>query len=672
MKSVVKLLGFIAILVVIGVFFGCEGELEQIHGSGLPILTGTVSIEGTAQSGKILTADTSAVGGNGIITFQWKRDNNIPIGFDDSTYMILDDDIGSIITVTVTRSENSGSITSYPTDEIIPSDLPALTGTVNIIGIAEVGEMLTADVSDLEGDGWIEYYWKRGEHTIGYDNTYTIQEDDIGSIITVTVTRSENSGSVTSEPTDIVRTPGLAFTLINNGMAYSVSKGTAKGELIVIPALNNGLPVIEIADSGFVQYTDLTSVIIPTGVSRIGNYAFFHCSNLTSVVIPEGIANIGNFAFSDCSSLTTVYFGGSDNSEWSAILIGSNNTQLVNANRYYYSETNPETDGSFWRFANGVPIGATYYSVTFNNDGGSIIATQMISHGNSVNRPTNPTRNGYVFIGWFNNSEFTLLYNFNTSVTSNIVLYAKWWDTNTEMVQIPAGTLAWSYYTITISGFKMSKYEVTQELYESVMGLNPSDFKFNPAAGEVQGMRPVECVTWFDAIEFCNKLSMTEGLTPVYSIYGRNPATGYPITSATVSVNWEANGYRLPTEAQWEYACRAGSTIIWYFGDNESELVNYAWYGVNSNSITHQVGLKLPNAFGLYDMYGNVIEWCWDWYGSYPTSNLNNYTGAFSGSSRVNRGGSFTLLALYMSSYERNSNNPSSRYASMGFRLVRP
>ena len=183
-----------------------------------------------------------------------------------------------------------------------------------------------------------------------------------------------------------------------------------------------------------------------------------------------------------------------------------------------------------------------------------------------------------------------------------------------EMVQIPAGTLTWGRARITLSEFKMGKFTVTQELYQAIMGVNPSYYNSNPAAGEIQGKRPVEMVTWYDAIEFCNKLSEKEGLTPVYTITGRTPASGYPITAATVTANWNNNGYRLPTEAQWEYACRAGTTTRWHFGNTESQLVNYAWYDANSNR-THEVGKKLPNAWGLYDMYGNVWE-CMGMYGS--------------------------------------------------------
>jgi formylglycine-generating enzyme required for sulfatase activity len=205
------------------------------------------------------------------------------------------------------------------------------------------------------------------------------------------------------------------------------------------------------------------------------------------------------------------------------------------------------------------------------------------------------------------------------------------------------------------------------------MGNNPSSFASNPAADEIQGKRPVDTVTWFDAVMFCNKLSEREGLILFYTITDITMhSNNINITAATVETNTSANGYRLPTEAQWEYACRAGSTTRWYFGDAESQLVNYAWYTVNSNFRTHQVGLKLPNEFGLYDMHGNVWEWCWDWWStSFPDpDDLDNPTGPVDGSSRVRRGGAWNISVW--NTMIRSFYNPNTRSGAHGFRLVCP
>ena len=253
------------------------------------------------------------------------------------------------------------------------------------------------------------------------------------------------------------------------------------------------------------------------------------------------------------------------------------------------------------------------------------------------------------------------------------------------MEQIPAGTNitmtnysnASDTYTVSLSAFKIGKYQVTQAQYELATGDRPSSFTTEAATGEVQENRPVENVTWYDAIEFCNKLSVREGLTAVYTITGRTPVSGYPITGATVTADFNNNGYRLPTEAQWEYACRAGSTGA-YSKDilgNEVESSNlgeYAWYSANSDNKTHQVGKRTANARRLYDMHGNVWEWCWDRNGAYPNESKTDYAGSASGSARMIRGGSWNYSAEFAVSSSRYFNDPNTRNNNLGFRLARP
>jgi len=640
------------------------------------------------------------------------------------------------------------------------TELPELTGTVSISGTAEVGQTLTAVTSTLGGSGTISYQWKHGVTNIGTNSsTYTIKLEDAGGAITVTVTRSGNTGSVTSLPTDPIATPGLQFTLLSGGNAYSVSKGTATAAVITIPAIHEGKPVTTIADNGFLGYTNLTSIVLPNGITRIGSYAFYQCENLVSVVIPTVVV-IGNFAFDGCSSLVTVFYRGASGLDWATTMLsgqGLNNAPLMNAKIYYYSAEDPLTVDSHWYLYDGHPFIWFNCSVAFNSNGGSAVTTQIVYYGYSATRPANPTRSGFVFDNWYSDAGLTIwfdwwspittnitlyakwlepitvsfnsnggstvtaqtiglgrtairptnptrigytlenwysdvglttVYNFSTSVTSNITLYAKWraWNTyvdGIEMVWIYTGTFIrgssnsadWNasppHDVMLTNPFYMGKYEVTQEQYLAVMGVNPSWFNSNPATGETQARRPVEGVTWFDAIEFCNKLSEIEGLTPVYTITGRSPATGYPITSATVTANWNSNGYRLPTEAEWEYACRAGTTTAWHFGNTESQLVNYAWYTQNSNNRTHEVGLKLPNVWGLYDMHGNVYEWCWDWYASYSSGAQTDPRGPDGGTNRVNRGGCWFHSAESARSAVRNYFIPVNRDYWLGFRVVR-
>ena len=275
------------------------------------------------------------------------------------------------------------------------------------------------------------------------------------------------------------------------------------------------------------------------------------------------------------------------------------------------------------------------------------------------------------------------------AVTNNVNIRIQ---ISVETASIPAGTFTMgspgtesgryndeTQSRVTVGSFRMEKYEVTQEQYEAVMGKNPSNFKTNAGAGENQKRRPVEGVSWYDTLVFCNRLSILEGLTPAYSIGGKtNPdewgavPTGFDAAWNAAVVVAGSNGYRLPTEVQWEYACRAGTTTPWYSGENSDDLGDYAWMSNNSDSKTHEVGLKKPNAWGLYDMHGNVSEWCWDWYGSYPADSQSNSAGAPSGSGRVVRGGGWNGSAQIVRSAYRGYPSPYNRGNFLGFRLLRP
>jgi formylglycine-generating enzyme required for sulfatase activity len=210
-------------------------------------------------------------------------------------------------------------------------------------------------------------------------------------------------------------------------------------------------------------------------------------------------------------------------------------------------------------------------------------------------------------------------------------------------------------HKVTVSDFYIGKYEVTQKLYESVMGKNPAEFK---SSGEDA---PVERVSWYDAVEFCNKLSDIESLERCYSGSGRK-----------THCDFMANGYRLPTEAEWEYAGRGGNKSEGYKHSGSNDIGSVAWYSSNSDSKTQSVGSKQANELGIYDMSGNVWEWCNDWYGDYSSSAQTNPRGLRSGSFRVLRGGSWHVDVTSCSTATRYMFHPPALgHFDIGFRLVR-
>ena len=201
------------------------------------------------------------------------------------------------------------------------------------------------------------------------------------------------------------------------------------------------------------------------------------------------------------------------------------------------------------------------------------------------------------------------------------------------------------------TNFEMSKTEVTQELYESIMGVNPSGFKGSN--------NPVECVSWYDTIYFCNKLSVAKGYEPVYSVDGNTDITKWDYTphqensiEGEITQNTSANGYRLPTVKEWQYAAKGGQDYT-YAGSNEIDEV--AWYDRNSNGKTHPVAQKKANGYSLYDMSGNVFEWCWD----------SDY------SRRYNCGGGWDFSGGSCKVCISNDNYADGRRDFIGFRIIR-
>ena len=248
------------------------------------------------------------------------------------------------------------------------------------------------------------------------------------------------------------------------------------------------------------------------------------------------------------------------------------------------------------------------------------------------------------------------------------------------MVDIPAGSFVMGspdsddmahddekpVHEVRLSAFRCMVTPVTRTQWAKVMG---AGHKWAPEGPDDD--QPVNNITWFDAVRFCNALSKKMALEPCYRIDGDQ-------------VDWVSNeGYRLPTEAEWEYACRAGSQTLWCFGDDPEQIGEYAWFRDNSGEEQHPVGQKRANAWGLYDMHGNVWEWVWDWYGDYPNGTQTDPKGLVkadaktvsflntSGKVRLLRGGSFLDGAGFTRCASRNWYEPVYRDGHDGFRCVR-
>ena len=229
------------------------------------------------------------------------------------------------------------------------------------------------------------------------------------------------------------------------------------------------------------------------------------------------------------------------------------------------------------------------------------------------------------------------------------------------MKDIPAGTFtmgssdvndsAQPPHQVTLSAFRMQETEVTQEQYLAVRGTNPSYFTGNLT-------RPVEWVNWYDAAAFCNTLSVLSGLTAVYD-------------TLTWTMDTSKNGYRLPTEAQWEYACRGGTTTTYWWGADTNGMGACAWTYYNSRA-TQPVGMKTANAYGLYDMVGNVFVWCNDLYEKYPAGAVTNPAGAAKGTDRIARGGGWAYDESLLHSAYRLRGDPSAYGYTTGFRIALP
>ncbi len=310
-------------------------------------------------------------------------------------------------------------------------------------------------------------------------------------------------------------------------------------------------------------------------------------------------------------------------------------------------------------------------TVTFESNGGSAVESVKVLTGQLLPKPENPkninrkTKSVSAFMGWYVDPDFTKPYDFESPVTEDLTLYAKWLA---DYVLIPAGKvtgyLSGSRNPLDISELCVCQHEVTQKEYYEITGENPS------LRDEKGDNYPVENVSWYEAIAYCNLRSIKEGLTPCYKIkdsldpkdWGPVPQTNNPDWNA-LFVNLKANGYRLLTEAEWEYVAviGMGNTTKSY-----DDLVLYAGNITKTQTVTN----RLLDDIGICNILGNVSEWCYDWYANVVSSTAP-LEGPATGTTRVYRGGDFTCGKTECSIDYRSNNAPYYKSGSIGFRVAR-
>lgn len=298
------------------------------------------------------------------------------------------------------------------------------------------------------------------------------------------------------------------------------------------------------------------------------------------------------------------------------------------------------------------------YLVKFVTNNDIKVEDLIVEKGSSIQKPSTLKRTHYKLDGWFSDAERTITFDFSTPIQKDTTLYAKWTLSTTFGGTYRVGVGS------NIRDFFMCDHEVTQGEYEKYCTYYSKNTTPNDTYGKGENY-PVYYVSWFDALAYCNKRSIAEGLKPCYTVSGTTDPdkwgnTNYQSVRDTVTCDFTARGYRLPTDKEWEVIAMCGQDYK-YAGSNDIKKVG--WYKYNSSGKTHEVEWKIPNGYGKYDMTGNVAEWCWDWWDDVVDVSPKSHI------SKVTRGGSWDSGEYPITL--RGSVLPTERRNSIGFRVVR-
>ena len=321
------------------------------------------------------------------------------------------------------------------------------------------------------------------------------------------------------------------------------------------------------------------------------------------------------------------------------------------------SDTKSTVSTPVFSISAGVYTSAQSVTITIDTDGATIVYT---TDGSS---PT--ASHGTIYDSAISVSETTTLKAsaYKDGYTDSDVAKADYMigtasSLSIKMISVSEGIFNNGTSYMAVSSFLIDKYEVTQAQYTSVMESNPVSSSSSYGYGCDY---PVYNVSWDDAITFCNVLSKKEGYENVYTVNGTD-----------VTADFTKNGYRLPTETEWEFAARGGNNSKGYLYSGSDTIGDVAWYEKNSGNSAHIIGTRKLNELGIYDMSGNVMEWCWDWFGLYPDEAQADYTGLSSGLYRVIRGGSWgTGIYSCRPSNRGYAGQPSLGGKDNGFRVAR-